>query len=246
MNKLKIAVLGLTLASASVWAADSADKEGASKLKETKDKVGYSIGVNIGGGMKKQGLDTNTISVEALAQGMKDALTGAKQLLTENEIQEVMMAFQKDMMSKMQAKQSALGESNKKEGAAFLEANKKKEGVKTTASGLQYIVEKEGTGKTPTKDDTVVAHYRGTLTDGTEFDSSYKRNEPLTIPVTGVIKGWTEALQLMKEGAKWKLFIPSELGYGEKGAGQDIPPNAVLIFDIELLSISADKDADKK
>ncbi len=246
MNKLKIAVLGISLATASVWAADSADKDGASKLKETKDKVGYCIGVNIGSGMKKQSLDTNTISVDALAQGMKDALTGGKQLLTDEEMQEIMMSFQKEMMAKIQAKKSAVGDTNKKEGAAFLEANKKKEGVKVTASGLQYIVEKEGTGKSPTKDDTVVAHYRGTLIDGKEFDSSYKRNEPLKIPVSGVIKGWTEALQLMKEGAKWKLFIPSELGYGETGAGEDIGPNSVLIFDIELISIGGDQEADKK
>lgn len=246
MNKLKIAVLGISLATASVWAADSADKDGASKLKEAKDKVGYCIGVNIGSGMKKQSLDTNTISVDALAQGMKDALTGCKPLLTDEEMQEVMMSFQKEMMAKIQAKKSAVGDTNKKEGAAFLEANKKKEGVKVTASGLQYIVEKEGTGKSPSKDDTVVAHYRGTLIDGKEFDSSYKRNEPLKIPVSGVIKGWTEALQLMKEGAKWKLFIPSELGYGETGAGEDIGPNSVLIFDIELISIGGDQEADKK
>jgi FKBP-type peptidyl-prolyl cis-trans isomerase FklB len=142
------------------------------------------------------------------------------------------------MAKRMKGQQEGLTK-NKAEGEKFLADNKKKEGIKTTASGLQYKVIKDGTGKTPKATDTVSTHYRGTLISGKEFDSSYKRGEPAEFPVNGVIKGWTEALQLMKEGAKWQLFIPSELAYGERGAGQDIGPNSTLIFDIELLSVKA-------
>jgi FKBP-type peptidyl-prolyl cis-trans isomerase FklB len=140
-------------------------------------------------------------------------------------------------MEKQAERTKQLAEKNKKEGEAFLAANKTKEGIKTLPSGLQYKVIKEGTGKTPTAEDTVVTNYRGTLTDGTEFDSSYKRGQPATFPVKGVIPGWTEALQLMKEGSKWELFIPSNLAYGEQGAGGVIGPNAALIFEIELISV---------
>jgi FKBP-type peptidyl-prolyl cis-trans isomerase FklB len=154
-------------------------------------------------------------------------------------VQQVMQDFQKKMMAKqMAAREEGLGK-NKAEGEKFLADNKKKEGIKTTASGLQYKVITAGTGKTPKATDTVKTHYRGTLINGTEFDSSYKRGEPAEFPVNGVIKGWTEALQLMKEGAKWQLFIPSELAYGERGAGRDIGPNSTLIFDIELISVKA-------
>jgi FKBP-type peptidyl-prolyl cis-trans isomerase FklB len=204
-------------------------------LKNQKDKISYIIGMDIGTNLKKQSID---IDSNILAKGVKDALAGTKPLLTEQEIQETMMAFQKDMM----AKQEEIGKKNKKEGEAFLAENKKKEGVKTLPSGLQYKVIKAGTGKKPKLSDTVTAHYRGTLIDGTEFDSSYKRGQPATFPVSGgMIPGWTEALQLMEEGAKWQLFIPSNLAYGEKGAGRDIGPNATLIFEIELVSIQEKK-----
>ena len=204
-------------------------------LKNQKDKISYIIGMDIGTNLKKQSID---IDSNILAKGVKDALAGTKPLLTEQEIQETMMAFQKDMM----AKQEEIGKKNKKEGEAFLPENKKKEGVKTLPSGLQYKVIKAGTGKKPKLSDTVTAHYRGTLIDGTEFDSSYKRGQPATFPVSGgMIPGWTEALQLMEEGAKWQLFIPSNLAYGEKGAGRDIGPNATLIFEIELISIQEKK-----
>jgi len=204
-------------------------------LKNQKDKVSYIIGMDIGTNLKKQSID---IDSNILAKGVKDALAGTKPLLTEQEIQETMMAFQKEMM----AKQEEIGKKNKKEGEAFLAENKKKEGVKTLPSGLQYKVIKAGTGKKPKLSDTVTAHYRGTLIDGTEFDSSYKRGQPATFPVSGgMIPGWTEALQLMEEGAKWQLFIPSNLAYDEKGAGRDIGPNATLIFEIELVSIQEKK-----
>jgi FKBP-type peptidyl-prolyl cis-trans isomerase FklB len=204
-------------------------------LKNQKDKISYIIGMDIGTNLKKQSID---IDSNILAKGVKDALAGTKPLLTEQEIQETMMAFQKEMM----AKQEEIGKKNKKEGEAFLAENKKKEGVKTLPSGLQYKVIKAGTGKKPKLSDTVTAHYRGTLIDGTEFDSSYKRGQPATFPVSGgMIPGWTEALQLMEEGAKWQLFIPSNLAYDEKGAGRDIGPNATLIFEIELVSIQEKK-----
>jgi len=204
-------------------------------LKNQKDKISYIIGMDIGTNLKKQSID---IDSNILAKGVKDALAGTKPLLTEQEIQETMVAFQKEMM----AKQAEVAKKNKAEGEAFLAENKKKEGVKTLPSGLQYKVIKAGTGKKPKSTDTVTAHYRGTLINGTEFDSSYKRGQPATFPVSGgMIPGWTEALQLMEEGAKWQLFIPSNLAYGEKGAGRDIGPNATLIFEIELVSIQEKK-----
>jgi FKBP-type peptidyl-prolyl cis-trans isomerase FklB len=190
--------------------------------------------MDIGNNLKKQSID---IEPAALARGIKDALAGGKPLLTEQEIQETMGIFQKDVM----AKQQASANKNKKEGEAFLDENKKKEGIKTLPSGLQYKVIKEGTGKKPKLADTVTAHYRGTLIDGTEFDNSYKRGQPANFPVSGVIPGWTEALQLMGEGAKWQLFIPSNLAYGERGAGAIIGPNATLVFEVELISVQEKK-----
>ena len=196
-------------------------------LKNQKDKVSYIIGMNIGNDLKRQSID---ISPKILAEGVQQALAGSKPLLTEQEIQETMMAFQKEMMAKQ-----------KERGDAFLAENKKKEGVKTLPSGLQYKVIKAGTGKKPKLNDTVTIHYRGTLIDGTEFDSSYKRGQPVSFPVSGVLPGWTEALQLMEEGAKWQLFIPPNLAYGERGAGGVIGPNATLVFEIELVSIQEKK-----
>ncbi len=211
-------------------------------LKNQKEKVSYSIGLNIGrnvgGDLKKQSID---IDPNILAKGFQDALAGAKPLLTDQEIQETMATFQKEMM----AKQAEIGKKNKERGEAFLAENKKKEGVKTLPSGLQYKVIKAGTGKKPKLSDTVTTHYRGTLIDGTEFDSSYKRGQPATFPVSGVVPGWTEALQLMEEGAKWQLFIPPNLAYGERSAGGVIGPNETLIFEIELISIQEKKENQK-
>ena len=231
MKAITTAALALGLLASYATAADT-----KMTLKDEKDKVSYSIGLNIGRSMKSEGLDLNP---DALAAAMKDVFAGAKPQLTDEEIQTIMQEFQKKMMAKQLAsREEGLGK-NKAEGEKFLADNKKKEGVKTTASGLQYKVIKDGTGKTPKATDTVKTHYRGTLINGTEFDSSYKRGEPAEFPVNGVIKGWTEALQLMKEGAKWQLYIPSDLAYGERGAGKDIGPNSTLIFDIELLSVKA-------
>ena len=204
-------------------------------LKNQKDKVSYIIGMDIGNNLKKQSID---VDPNILAKGVKDALSGAKSLLTEKEIQETMGAFQKEMM----VKKEEVGKQNKKEGETFLAENKKKEGVKTSPSGLQYKVIKAGSGKKPKSIDTVTVHYRGTLINGTEFDSSYKRGQSVSFQVSGVIPGWTEALQLMEEGAKWQLFIPSNLAYGERGAGGAIGPNATLIFEVELVSIQEKKE----
>jgi len=202
--------------------------------KTKKEKISYSIGVNLGKDLKRQGI---ALDQGLFAQGIKDALSNSKTAMTDDDMQVTMMAFQQEMMSKMEAKQKVEGEKNAKEGEAFLAANKNKEGVVTLPSGLQYKIITAGNGPKPTKDQTVKCQYRGTLVDGTEFDSSYKRGEPAEFPVGGVIKGWTEALQLMPVGSKWQLFIPGDLAYGINGGGQKIGPNATLIFEVELISI---------
>ncbi len=212
-------------------------------LKDQKDKVSYGIGMDIGNNLKKQSID---VDPDILAKGIKDAYSGGKTLMNEQELRDTMMALQKEMMAKQTERMKELADKNKKESEAFLEGNKKKEGVKTLESGLQYKVITEGSGKSPKATDTVTVNYRGTLIDGTEFDSSYKRGQPATFPVNGVIAGWTEALQLMKEGSKWQLFIPSNLAYGERGAGDDIGPNATLIFEFELLSIKEEVKKEEK
>ncbi len=204
-------------------------------LKDDRDKVSYSIGLDIGTTFKKQGMDLNT---DVILRGMKDGLSGATPLLTETEMRTTMTEYSKTMMEKQQAANQEAATKNKEAGAKFLAENKSKPGVKTTASGLQYKVIKEGTGKIPKDTDTVSTNYRGTLINGTEFDSSYKRNEPTSFPVNRVIKGWTEALEMMKVGSKYQLFIPAELAYGERGApAGGIGPNETLIFEIELLEI---------
>jgi FKBP-type peptidyl-prolyl cis-trans isomerase FklB len=202
-------------------------QEKSPPLKDQKDKVSYSIGLNIGTNLSRQNVEINA---DALMAGITDGIAGKPQL-TQDQIKEVMTTFEKDM----QAKQKAAGEKNAAEGAKFLEENKKKEGVKTTASGLQYKVLKEGTGAQPKGTDTVTVNYRGTMINGKEFDSSYKRGQPATFPLNGVIKGWTEGLQLMKAGAKYQFFVPPGLAYGERAVGPDISPNSTLIFEIELL-----------
>ena len=229
MKSTMMVILGVLLLVSQVNAQEN------QVLKNQKDKISYIIGMRIGSDMKKQSIDINP---NIVAKGIEDALAGAKPLLTDQEAQETMMAFQKEMM----AKQADVAKKNKTEGEAFLAENKKKEGVKTLPSGLQYKVMKAGTGKKPKSTDTVTVDYRGTLIDGTEFDSSYKRGQPATFQVSGVIPGWTEALQLMEQGAKWQLFIPSNLAYGERGTqGGPIGPNATLIFEVELISIQEKK-----
>ena len=214
--------------------AGFADAQDKPVLKTDKDKVSYSIGLDIGTNFKRQSVD---LDQKALAAGIADGMSGGKPLLTEDEVRKVLAQFQQQMAAKAQQMAQQLADKNLKEGEVFLAENKKKKGVVTLPSGLQYRVITAGTGKIPKATDTVTTHYRGTLIDGTEFDSSYKRGEPASFPVNGVVKGWTEALQLMKVGSKWQLVIPSNLAYGPQGAGQAIGPNATLIFEIELLSI---------
>ena len=204
-------------------------------LKTQKDKASYAIGLNIGKSMHK---DSVEVDPNILLRGMKDGLAGAKPLLTDDEAKAAMVALQADLRKKGEEKMLIQGEANKKQGDAFLAENKTKDGVVTLPSGLQYKILKEGTGPKPTATDTVVCNYKGTLLDNTEFDSSYKRGQPATFPVSGVIKGWTEALQLMPVGSKWELFIPSDLAYGARGGpGGGIGPNATLVFEVELMSI---------
>jgi FKBP-type peptidyl-prolyl cis-trans isomerase FklB len=222
-------LLALTLNAQDKSASPAPNSASAANLKDLKDKVSYSIGLNIGFNFKKQGVDLNP---DALLAGVKDSLAN-KPALTENEVRDTMTAFSKELSDK----QKQAGDKNKADGEKFLADNKKKDGVKTTASGLEYKVIKEGSGPSPTATDTVTVNYRGTLIDGTEFDSSYKRGEPATFPVGGVIKGWTEALQMMKKGAKYQLWIPSNLAYGPNGAGGEIGPNSTLIFEVELVDI---------
>ena len=198
-----------------------------------KDKQSYAIGLNVGKSLHRDSVD---VEPKFVLQGLEDALADGKVLLTDDEIKTVMTDLQNQVRQQQEAKRLAAVETNKKEGAAFLAANATKPGVITLPSGLQYKIMVAGTGPKPTADDQVVCNYRGTLLDNTEFDSSYKRGQPATFGVTGVIKGWTEALQLMPVGSKWQLFIPSDLAYGERGKGP-IEPNATLIFEVELLSI---------
>lgn len=227
---MKKSLLIVILSLAAAPFAPAADPQ----LKDQKEKVSYSIGLDIGSTLKRQLIDVNE---EVLNRGIQDGISGKKPLMNEEEMKEAMQSFQKDMMAKQAAVKKEAATKNAAEGEKFLAENKSKKGVKTTADGLQYVVEKEGTGPSPKATETVKVNYRGTLIDGTEFDSSYKRGEPATFPVNRVIKGWTEALQLMKVGSKYKLFIPANLAYGERGAGSDIGPNSTLIFDVELLGI---------
>jgi len=203
-------------------------------LKTDKDKVSYAIGVNIGKSMRKDAVD---IDPTIFSRGMKDALGGGKLLLTDDEMKVALTKLQGELRAKQEQAMQKSGEINKKAGDDFLAQNKTKEGVVALPDGLQYKILKEGTGPKPAATDSVVCNYRGTLLDGTEFDSSYKRGQPATFPVSGVIKGWTEAVQLMPVGSKWQLFVPAELAYGNRGAGSDIGPNSTLIFEVELLSI---------
>ncbi|MGA9544154.1 MAG: FKBP-type peptidyl-prolyl cis-trans isomerase [Candidatus Sulfotelmatobacter sp.] len=216
-------------------------------LKTEKDKFSYALGMNqakrMSEGLKKQSVPFDSA---IFLRGMRDGFAGGKTLLTDEEAQAVMTEMQKQMHEQQQAKMEQAAAVNKKEGDAFLAANKGKEGVVTLPSGLQYKILTAGTGTKPTTGDSVVCNYRGTLINGTEFDSSYKRGQPATFPVTGVIKGWTEALQLMPVGSKWQLFIPADLAYGDRGAGADIGPGSTLIFEIELLSIKDKNETPEK
>ncbi len=235
-NQMKhvLIMTGLALGLQAGMAAD--DKPA---LKDQKEKISYSLGMNIGTSLRMQGAE---VDVDLLAKGIKDTMASNQTLLTDKEAQEVMRTWQTEMRNKRMEQMKVQGEKNKKEGETFLAENAKKPGVTVLPSGLQYKVLTEGTGKVPASNDVVKAHYKGTLIDGTEFDSSYTRGQPFTTPVTRVIPGWTEALTKMKVGSKWQLFIPGNLAYGERGMPPKIAPNAVLIFDMELLGIEDRKE----
>jgi FKBP-type peptidyl-prolyl cis-trans isomerase FklB len=232
MKSRLVIILCMALAAGPVFAADQVE------LKTQKDKISYAIGMDVGNGLKKNDVD---VDPDLVAKAIKDILAGNKPLMTDEEVKTAITGLQKDLQAKQQERAKALGEKNKKR-EEFLAKNKTNKGVKTLPSGLQYKVITEGKGKTPKASDTVTVQYKGTLIDGTEFDSSFKRGQPATFPVSGVIKGWTEALQLMKEGSKWQLVVPADLAYGAGGTpGGPIGPNAVLIFDVELVSIKAEE-----
>lgn len=210
-------------------------------LKTEKEKASYALGMKFGGDLRRQGVN-ESIDPAIAARGFKDALAGSKLLLSDDEVRTALTQLQAEVREKQQAKAHLAGASARKEGDTFLADNKAKGGVVTLPSGLQYKVLKEGSGPKPTASDTVSCNYRGTLINGKEFDSSYKRGEPTSFPVGGVIKGWTEALQLMPVGSKWQLFIPPDMAYGDRGAPPDIGPGETLIFEVELLSIGEQKE----
>jgi FKBP-type peptidyl-prolyl cis-trans isomerase FklB len=230
-------VLGLTVLAVAL-SANLAFGGNGLELKDKKEKVSYGIGMsfgtNLGANIKKDAIE---VDVDLILRGMKDGLTGAPTALDEAQLKEVLTGLQEEVNKRNAEREKAAIETNKKAGEEFMAANKTKEGVITLPSGLQYKVIKEGDGAIPKATDLVETNYRGALIDNTEFDSSYKRGQAAVFPVNGVIPGWVEALQKMKVGSKWQLFVPPELGYGAKGAGNLIGPNATLIFDIELLAI---------
>jgi len=214
----------------------------AQVFKTDKEKTSYAVGMQIGTGLRRQGIELDAASV---AKGFSDAFSGSKTLLTEDEMRVVLKGAQEEFQKQQAARRAERAAAAQKEGDAFLAANKSKEGVIALPDGLQYKILTAGTGKKPDGDDTVTCNYRGMLVDGTEFDNSAKHNGPASFPVKGVIKGWTEALQLMPVGSKWQLYVPPQLAYGERGAGSLIPPNSTLIFDVELVSIKEKEPAKK-
>ena len=240
LSTIAIALVGLTMTACNDEKKESASthtaasKSAAVQLTTLEQKSGYAIGLKIGAQLAAA---KDSLDADALTLGVQDAIAGTKPRLSDEEIQEAGLAFQKKVLAKQKEKAEKTLATNLKVGKQFLEANKKKEGVVTLPSGLQYKIIKAGTGATPKASDTVVTHYTGKLLNDQVFDSSVQRGEPATFPVSGVIAGWTEALQLMKTGAKWELYIPADLAYGERGAGQMIEPGSTLIFEIELLDI---------
>jgi FKBP-type peptidyl-prolyl cis-trans isomerase FklB len=229
LKQLMLPAVVVAMMAASCNAQDK--KKSDASMKNEKDSISYGLGVSIGNNFKTSNLDS--IDVDLLAKGMRDVFAG-KPAITQEEADKAINAF-------MMKREKVKGEENVAKGNAFLEENKKKPGVITTPSGLQYSVIKEGTGAKPTLNDKITAHYHGTLTDGTVFDSSVDRGQPASFPVSGVIPGWTEALQMMAVGSKWKLVIPPNLAYGERGAGGKIAPNSVLVFEVELISIDQEE-----
>ncbi|MCS5710904.1 FKBP-type peptidyl-prolyl cis-trans isomerase [Candidatus Berkiella aquae] len=232
---MKRTLIALTTATLCFFAQQSFAAEGkAMQLKDKTDKISYSIGVDVGKSIQKQKIEINP---EAFLAGFKEGQADKLTLMTEDQIRETLMALQTEMLEKHKALAKELASKNLAEGEKFLTENKKQKGVVTLPSGLQYRIIKEGKGSSPKATDTVVTHYRGKLINGTEFDSSYSRGEPAKFAVNGVIPGWVEALQLMKPGAKWELFVPAKLAYGENGVGQLIGPNSTLLFEVELVNV---------
>lgn len=239
-STLLLPIIALALVS-SIRAQDKpADAKPAAALSpaELKDKVSCFIGTQIGKDFQRNGIELN---LEVFVQAIKDSLEKKQPKYADAELEAAMQQFQTQMVARQRADADAAAGNNATEGDKFLAENGKREGVKTTASGLQYEVLKKSDGPKPTAADTVTVHYKGTLLSGKEFDSSYSRNEPTSFPLSGVIPGWTEGLQLMNVGSKFKFFIPSKLAYADRGAGNDIGPNATLIFEVELLSIGDKK-----
>jgi FKBP-type peptidyl-prolyl cis-trans isomerase FklB len=236
MRRVVFSVICLCVVSTAVYAQNSAQPAAAPAAGEKGDGpvASYGIGMNIGRGMRSDGMQ---IEVDAFIQGLRDGLAGTPSKYPEEQIRTALESLRQQMMAKQQQQASVAGDKNKREGEAFLANNKTVQGVTTLPSGLQYQVIQAGTGASPKGSDTVRVHYQGTLLDGKVFDSSIKRGEPAEFPVDGVIPGWTEALQRMKVGDKWRIFIPSALAYGERGAGNVIGPNAVLVFEVELLGV---------
>ncbi len=230
MKIIPIAIASLVLLAGGELAAQ------AEKPESMADRASYGIGLNLGQRLAAQQVAVN---VELLAQGVRDALAGEASLLTQEEVSAALRELDAQVKARAEAMLAELGRRNLAEGATALEANAKLDGVVVTESGLQYQVLTAGTGASPTEADHVTVHYQGSLLNGNVFDSSYERGEPVTFPVTGVIPGWVEALQLMKEGAKWRLWIPGELAYGDRGRAPQIGPNAVLVFDVELIKVGA-------
>ena len=237
-----VALVGSALTSAQEPKAKTAPAPapaaGSSEFKDLRSKVSYGFGLDMGKKFKSQGVD---IDPEIMVRGLKDGFAGGKALMTDEEIQAALKTFSQELMAKQAEMAQKRAASAKQDGEAFLKANSQKPGVVTRPSGLQYEIVKEGTGPSPKASDSVTVHYEGRLIDGTVFDSSMKRGTPATFGVSQVIKGWTEALQLMKVGSKWKVTIPAELAYGANPQGGTIPPNSALIFDVELLGVGGDK-----
>ena len=232
----------VTVALSAVLVFGSCNVDEGPSLQDENDRVNYSIGHQIGGDFKRQGVE---IRPELVVKGIEDALSEADSLMSPEEMNKTLMDLKKRIVTAQREERKQASQKNLAEAKAFLEENAKKEGVQTLPSGLQYKVIQEGSGATPAATDTVTVHYRGTLIDGTEFDSSHSRGKPATFRTDRVIRGWTEALQMMKEGAKWELFIPPELAYGERGAGAKIGPNSALLFEVELISISRPQEDGK-
>ncbi|WP_133127140.1 FKBP-type peptidyl-prolyl cis-trans isomerase [Legionella nagasakiensis] len=227
MKLVAAAVMGLAM-STTMAATD------ASSLNTEVDKLSYSIGIDLGKNFKRQGID---ISPEAMVQGLQDGMSGNKQLLTEQQMKDVLTKFQRDLMAKRTAEYNKKAEDNKKKGEEFLEQNKSKEGVVSLPSGLQYKIIKSGDGQKPGKEDTVTVEYTGRLINGEVFDSTEKTGKPASFKLSQVIPGWTEALQLMPAGSVWEVYVPADLAYGSRSVGGPIGPNETLIFKIHLLSV---------